>query len=53
MDTERKKAALLTGTRRAGKTYRMFQKIKDLDGEDVFYIDFEDVVSQHKAIMIR
>jgi len=42
VDTHRKKAALLTGIRRAGKTYRMFQKIKDLKKEDVFYINFED-----------
>ncbi len=42
VDTERKKAALLTGIRRAGKTYRMFQKIKALKKEDVFYINFED-----------
>ncbi|MFW5946726.1 MAG: ATP-binding protein [Candidatus Natronoplasma sp.] len=40
--TEKKKAALFTGIRRAGKTYRMFQKIKDLKEEDVFYINFED-----------
>ena len=42
VDIERKKAALLTGIRRAGKTYRMFLKIKDLKEEDVFYINFED-----------
>lgn len=42
VDTERKKAILLTGIRRAGKTYRMFQMIKDQKKEDVFYINFED-----------
>ena len=42
VDTERKKAALITGIRRAGKTYRMFQKINDLKKKDVFYINFED-----------
>ncbi len=42
ISTGEKKASVLTGIRRAGKTYRMFQAIEEFGEEDSFYLNFED-----------
>ena len=36
------KANIVTGPRRVGKTYFMFQLMKNFDVENCFYINFED-----------
>lgn len=42
VNTKKRKANVLTGIRRSGKTYRMFQAIRDLGEDRCYYINFED-----------